>query len=120
MSTAHNIALVLAPIDRAVQLHEDGVRAWQANQDAAAEAMLGEALALFTQHDGEDSLDAAVVLCDLGVIREEQCDYATAEKYFHRAVAIAAPLQHEAESRNQEHQRQRDDGAKLVGWCGSH
>lgn len=93
MSVAFNNVMVIDQTELAVQLHEDGVRAYLEGRIADAESFFDGALKLFEAHDGTDSPDVAAVLCDLGTLAEDRRDYKAAVRAFRRATAIAGQWQ---------------------------
>src|SRR5262245_21379264 len=89
MSVASNTVIVSDPTARAVQIHEAGVKAYKEGCTVQAEMLFREALEMFETHDGPESPDVAAVLCDLGKVAEDRCDYAAAERHLQRAATIA-------------------------------
>src|SRR5262249_1432777 len=66
----------------------EAVNLFQGGRAEEAEPLLLSALEIFETHDGADSPDVAAVLCDLGTIAEERCDYELALERFRRAAEI--------------------------------
>src|SRR5262245_61136364 len=88
MITADNALIVLDQIIRAVQMRAEAVSLCQEGRAKEAEPLFLSALELFEAHDGAESPDVAAVLCDLGAIAEERCDYEAALERFQRAADI--------------------------------
>lgn len=78
---AFNTSTALDQTERAVHLHEDGVGAYRAGRTSEAEPLFRAALELFEAHAVVDSPDVAAMLCDLGTLTEDRCDYRTAEPH---------------------------------------
>src|SRR5215813_12548656 len=88
------VATLIVPdeTEQAVGLHAEAVDLYEEGRAEEAETLLLSALESFEAHDGADSPDVAYVLCDLGAIAEDRCDYEVALERFHRAADILETL----------------------------
>src|SRR5262245_61229897 len=79
-------AVYRAPLQLARQIYESAADHLGEGHVRLAESLFRRALYMFEKHGESASHDAVVVMIDLGMIKEDRCEYEAAEQMYQRAV----------------------------------